>query len=73
MTIRVFSFNVVAPSDTTVPLQFLYMYDDEDMSEMLSNSDWRVNLTLHAVRLEVGGLDTRRSGDATALQISTAL
>jgi hypothetical protein len=47
MTIRVLAFNVVALSDTTIPLQFLHMCDGEDMSEVLSTSDWWVNLSLH--------------------------
>jgi hypothetical protein len=50
MTIRVLSFNVVASSDTMKPLQVLHMCDCEDMSDMLSNSDWRVNLSLHVCR-----------------------
>ena len=48
MTMRVLSFKVVASRDTTTPLQFLHMCDCEDMSEMLSDSDWWVNLSLHA-------------------------
>jgi hypothetical protein len=48
MTSRVLSFKVVALPDTRIPLQFLHMCDGEDRAEMLSNRDWRVNLSLHA-------------------------